>query len=188
MDLFSRIAGIYDKLIRGFALDTIKQFIQIKPDEFLVDLGGGTGRLCVELNRYANGCILIDRSFEMLQQAAKKSKDFLLVQGVGENLPFRKNSIPQMFANDTLHHIHYQSETLSNCYSVLKPQGRLIIREYDSENWRTKFLIFFEWSLRFGSTFLSPKQLEEICREIGFEVDWQRLSKSTYMLNAIKTI
>ena len=188
MDLFSRIAGIYDKIIKGFTLDTIKQFVQIIPNEILLDLGGGTGRLSVELNKCVNGCILIDRSFEMLEQALKKSKDFLIVQGVGENLPFKENSIPQIFANDTLHHIHFQNETLSDCYRVLKPQGRLIIREYDPEHWRTKFLLFFEWILLFGSTFLSPKKLEKICQKIGFSVDWKRLSKSTYMLNAVKAI
>ena len=73
MDLFSKIAGSYDKIIRGFALDTIREFIKLEPDKLLLDLGGGTGRVSTELNEHVNGCILLDRSFEMLQQAPKKS-------------------------------------------------------------------------------------------------------------------
>ncbi len=186
MDLFSRIAGKYDKLIRGFALETIKDSINIETDKLLLDLGGGTGRVSLELETLTNGIILLDRSFEMLKQASKKTNKLLIVQGVGENLPFRVDSIPQIFANDTLHHIHYQKETLENCHRVLNFKGRLTIREYDPEYWKTKFLIFFEWVLMFGSTFLSPRKLKEICAKIGFEVKWQRLSKSTYLLKAEK--
>ncbi|MCE7741057.1 MAG: methyltransferase domain-containing protein [Candidatus Heimdallarchaeota archaeon] len=186
MDLFSKIAGSYDKIIRGFALDTIREFIKLVPDKLLLDLGGGTGRVSTELDDHVNGCILLDRSFEMLQQASKKSRNLLIVQGVGENLPFKENSIPQIFANDTLHHVQFQNETLENCHCVMTPNGKMIIREYDPEYWKTKFLIFFEWVLLFRSTFLSPRRLEEMCQKIGFSVDWQRLSKSTYLLNANK--
>lgn len=187
MDLFSRIAGRYDKIIRGFAIETIRDSLTLFPDKLLLDLGGGTGRVSTELRNLVSECIVFDRSFEMLQQASKKSRNLLIVQGVGENLPFKDGSIPQIFANDTLHHVHFQQETLSRCYQAMREGGRMIIREYDPECWRTKFLIFFEWVLRFGSTFLSPKTLEEICSEIGFEVDWQRLTESTYLLNAIKS-
>ncbi len=187
MDLFSRIAGSYDKLIRGFALDSIKEFLKLEPDKLLLDLGGGTGRVSVAIDEQVNGCILLDRSFEMLQQASKKSRTLYLVQGVGENLPFKYGTIPQMFANDTLHHIRQQRETLSECYQALSYDGKMIIREYDPKYWKTKFLIFFEKVLLFGSTFLSPQQLEDICLNLGFSVDWQRLSKSTYLLNAKKS-
>ena len=109
-----------------------------------------------------------------------------IVQAVGENLPFKDGSIPQIFANDTLHHVQFQNETLENCYHAMSPNGNMMIREFDPEYWKTKFLIFLEWVLLFGSTFLSPRRLEEICQKIGFSVDWQRLSKSTYLLNARK--
>ena len=187
MDLFSRIAGRYDKIIRGFAIETIRDSLTLYPDKLLLDLGGGTGRVSTELQELVNECIVFDRSFEMLQQASKKSNNLLIVQGVGENLPFRDSSIPQIFANDTLHHVHFQQETLQRSFQALNKGGRITIREYDPEYWKTKFLIFFEWVLRFGSIFLSPKKLEKMCRKIGFEVEWQRLTESTYLLNAIKS-
>jgi ubiquinone/menaquinone biosynthesis C-methylase UbiE len=186
MDLFSKIAHNYDNIIRGFAIDTIKDSLILESDKLLLDLGGGTGRVSLELQKLTNEIVLLDRSFEMLQQASKKSNSLLLVQGVGEDLPFRTDAIPQIFANDTLHHIHYQQETLENCHRVLSQNGRMTIREYDPEYWKTKFLIFFEWVLRFGSIFQSPKNLEKMCKYLGFSVEWERLTKSTYILQAQK--
>jgi ubiquinone/menaquinone biosynthesis C-methylase UbiE len=186
MDLFSKIAGNYDKIIRGFALENIRDSLILFPDKLLLDLGGGTGRVSTELYELVNECVVFDRSFEMLQQASKKSRNLLIVQGVGENLPFKDGCIPQIFANDTLHHVHFQQETLLRCYQALNKGGRITIREYDPDRWRTKFLIFFEWVLRFGSIFLSPKKLEEMCRNIGFDVSWKRLTETTYMLSAVK--
>ena len=68
MDLFSRIAKNYDKIIRGFALDTIKDSLTLESDKLLLDLGGGTGRVSTELEKHANGIVLLDRSFEMLNR------------------------------------------------------------------------------------------------------------------------
>ena len=186
MDLFSRIADRYDKIIRSSAVEEFKSFINLKSEEILVDLGGGTGRVALVLEKMTNGCVLLDRSFEMLKQAKKKSNSLILVQGVGEALPFRKDTIPQIFANDTLHHILKQEETLAECYEVMMKSGYFTIREFDPKYWKTKFLIFFEKVLMFGSTFLSPQKLEDMCKEIGFSVNWQRLTKSTSMLEAMK--
>ena len=98
MDLFSRIAKSYDKIIPSFDLSTILGNITLIEDKPILDLGGGTGRVAVTFESHVNGCILIDRSFEMLSQAKKKSASLMLVQGVGETLPYRKDSISKIFA------------------------------------------------------------------------------------------
>ncbi len=186
MDLFSRIAGRYDSIIRSSAVNEFKKYLNLESDKILLDLGGGTGRVALVLEQMTNGCILLDRSFEMLQQARKKSNSLFFLQGVGESLPFRTGTVPQIFANDTLHHIQKQKETLDECYRVMGNKSRFSIREYDPEYWKTKFLIFFEKVLMFSSIFLPPWKLEEFCKNIGFAVVWQRLTKSTYLLEATK--
>ena len=186
MDLFSRIAKSYDKIIPSFDLSTILGNISLIEDKPILDLGGGTGRVAVAFESHVNGCILIDRSFEMLTQAKKKSASLMLVQGVGETLPFRKDSIHQIFANDTLHHIKMQNETIEQCSKILGLQGLLIIREFDPKHWKTFFIILFEKILLFGSKFLSPQSLEEMCKKYNLTVEWERLTKSTYLLTAKK--
>ncbi|MHA1202340.1 MAG: class I SAM-dependent methyltransferase [Candidatus Heimdallarchaeaceae archaeon] len=187
MDLFSRIAGRYDHIIRGFDLDNIIDDFTYSKEELLVDLGGGTGRVATLFLNYVNECLVLDRSFEMIKQAQNKSRNLLLVQGTGDSMPFRENTIKQIFVNDVLHHIRKQKETLQESHLVLKENGRLIIRDYDRKYIGNIFLFIFEKILRFGSVFFSPQELKDQCQEIGFLVNWKRLTKGTYLLSAEKT-
>ncbi|MHA1482816.1 MAG: class I SAM-dependent methyltransferase [Candidatus Heimdallarchaeaceae archaeon] len=186
MDLFSRIAGRYDQIIKGFDLQKIIDDFTYSKEELLVDLGGGTGRVATLFLDYVNECLILDRSFEMMKQAQNKSRNLILVQGSGDSMPFRENTIKQIFVNDVLHHIKNQNETLQECHLVLKEQGNLIIRDYDRKYIGNIFLFIFEKILRFGSVFFSPQELTDQCQEIGFSVNWKRLTKGTYLLSAEK--
>ena len=106
----------------------------------------------------------------------------LVLSGLGESLPFRKNSIKQIFANDTLHHIKKQKESIEECYKIMRSKGKLIIREFDKRRFRVKLLILFEKIIRFGSKFFSPKELQELCHEVGFSTEFVPLTKSTYLI------
>ncbi len=186
MDLFSRIAHKYDNIVGAFNFEEIGRSLPLEKEDLLLDFGGGTGRAAEHLEAVVNGCIVLDRSYEMLKQAAKKSIQSHLVQGLGESLPFRKNSIKQIFVNDTLHHIKKQRESIEECYKVLIPKGKLIIREFDRRKFRVKILIFFEKILRFGSKFFSPKELQGLCHEIGFNTKFVPLTKSKYLVVSMK--
>ncbi len=188
MDLFSRIARRYDHIIRGFDLEKIIDDFTYSREELLLDLGGGTGRVANLFLNYVNECLVLDRSFEMIKQAQNKSRNLLLVQGTGDSMPFRENTIKQIFVNDVLHHIRKQKETLQESYLVLKENGKLIIRDYDRKYIGNIFLFIFEKILRFGSVFFSPQELTDQCQEIGFSVNWKRLTKGTYLLSAEKSI
>lgn len=188
LDIFSRIAHKYDKIVGPFDFDKVKNYLQLEKDSLLLDLGGGTGRVSIFLTNHVNECIVFDRSFEMLQQARFKSREFLLVQGLSELLPFKTNSLKQIFLNDALHHIKMQKETLKACYSVLSPKGKLIIREFDRKYFWNIFMLLFEKIMRFGSKFFTPDELAELCKESGFRVNWKKPSKSTFILTAEKAI
>lgn len=188
MDLFSRIAGRYDHIIKGFDLQKIISYFTYSEEDLLVDLGGGTGRVATLFLDYVNECLILDRSFEMLEQAKNKSRNLILVQGSGDSMPFRENTIKQIFVNDVLHHIKNQKETLQESYLVLKEHGNLIIRDYDRKYIGNIFLFIFEKVLRFGSVFFSPQELADQCQEIGYSVSWKRLTKGTYLLSAEKSL
>lgn len=182
MDIFSQIAHRYDDIVGAFNFEEIGKFLPLEKENILLDFGGGTGRAAQHLEAVVNGCIVLDRSYEMLKQATKKSIQSHLIQGLGESLPFRENSIKQIFANDTLHHIKKQRESIEECYKVLIPKGKLIIREFDKRRFRVKLLILFEKIIRFGSKFFSPKELQNLCHEIGFKTEFVPLTKSTYLV------
>ncbi|MBY8994846.1 MAG: class I SAM-dependent methyltransferase [Candidatus Heimdallarchaeota archaeon] len=186
MNIFSKVAKKYDNFVGKFNLDEIIDYLPLDTANLLLDLGGGTGRVAEQLQDIVNECIVFDYSYEMLLQAKSKTDRFLLIQGSGENLPFREKSLQQIFLNDSFHHIKEQKETLEESYRVLKPGGKLIIREFDKSYFWNFILRFLEFIVGFGSTFYSPKKLGAICEEIGFKVSWEKPNKSTYILIAEK--
>lgn len=186
MDLFSKIAHIYDAIIKDFNFETIQNQLSLEKTETLIDLGGGTGRVGKSIIKHVRECLVFDRSFEMLQQAKIANKSLILVQGLAESQPFRNNCVKQVFANDVLHHIQKQKETLQESHRVIKNGGRLIIREYDRKYFWNFLLILMEKILLFKSKFLTPEELERMCNNINFTTKWMRLSKSTYLLTAEK--
>ncbi|NHJ33174.1 MAG: class I SAM-dependent methyltransferase, partial [Asgard group archaeon] len=131
MSIFTKVAKRYDKFVGKFNLDEILNYLPLDAANLLLDLGGGTGRAAEHLQDHVNECIVLDSAFEMLLQAKNKTDRFLNIQAVGEALPFRENSLKQIFLNDSLHHIKKPRETLEESYRVLKHGGKLIIREFD---------------------------------------------------------
>ena len=186
MDLFSRIAHFYDRIIKDFNFDTIRDHLILNDNELLLDLGGGTGRVSKSIIKHVNECVVLDRSFEMLQQAKLTSKSLMLVQGLAENQPFRPAFTEQVFVNDVLHHIRKQSKTLEETHRIMKDKGLMFIREYDRKYFWNFLLILMEKILLFRSIFLAPEELEEMCEIAGFSANWIRLSKATYLLTATK--
>ncbi|MCG3254143.1 MAG: methyltransferase domain-containing protein [Candidatus Heimdallarchaeota archaeon] len=186
MSIFSKMAHRYDKFVGKFNLDEIIEYLPLDSENLLLDLGGGTGRAAEQLQEHVNECIVLDPSYEMLSEAKKKTDRFLIVQAVGEALPFRENSLKQIFLNDSLHHIKKQKETLEESFRVLKPGGKLIIREFDKSYFWNIFLRFAEFIVGFGSKFHSPKKLAAMCEEIGFKTSWERPNRSTFILIAEK--
>lgn len=186
MSVFNLVARRYDKFVGPFDLQEIKEYLPLKPDALLLDLGGGTGRVAFQLSEYVNECFITDSSYQMLQQSQKNKHKLPLIQARGERAPFKSNSINQIFLNDSLHHIQKQQETLEECYRILAPKGELIIREFDKKYFWNIFLIIGEAFLRLKSTFVSPKQLSEMCEIIGFTTNWIRPTKRTFILIATK--
>ncbi len=180
-DTFSKLAHRYDDFVGSFDYEKIRKYLPVLHDEPILDLGGGTGRVGIHFVKEANGCIILDLSFKMLNEARKRSQRFMLVQGLSQTLPFREQSLKQIFINDSLHHIRDQIGTIRDCYTVLKPEGKVIIREFNRKYFWNLFLILFEKMVRFGSKFLSPKELTTMCEEQNLSVSIHKPSKGTFI-------
>lgn len=180
-DTFSKIAHRYDDFVGSFNYEKIREFLPILPEEPILDLGGGTGRVAVHLLNETSGCIILDVSFNMLKEAEKRSHKFMLVQGLSQALPFREQSLKQIFINDSLHHIRDQVGTLKETSIALAPDGKVIIREFNPKYFWNIFLILFEKIVRFGSKFLTPEELTIMCEEQSLKVSIEKPTKGTYI-------
>jgi demethylmenaquinone methyltransferase/2-methoxy-6-polyprenyl-1,4-benzoquinol methylase len=186
MSLFNKVAHRYDAIVGPFSLDKIIEHLPLNANGLLLDLGGGTGRVAEKLVNLVNECFVLDLSYEMLNQAKNKSNGFSLIQATSAQVPFRTKSLNQIFLNDSLHHIREQQETINECYRLLKPNGQLIIREFDKSNFINIFLRIGEALLMFRSKFLSPKELASMCEQAGFKTSWIKPDKRTFILIAKK--
>jgi len=184
--LFNRIAHRYDDFVGSFDLDQILKHLPLNEKTLFLDLGGGTGRVSYHLLPFVSECMIADLSFEMLEQAKKKTNEFLLLQATADNLPIKSNSIETIFLNDSLHHIRNQKETIAECYRILEKGGALYIREFNRRYFWNLFLIIGEALLCFRSKFYTPKELQKDCEDVGFEVSIITNRKGTFLLKASK--
>lgn len=114
----------------------ILDFINIKPDEIVLDVGCGTGKLAIEASRSqsAAGKITgIDPSGNMIALAKQKAQeagvevDFRL--GVMENMEFPDNTFDLIVSTLQVHHLpdDLKITGIKEVYRVLKPGGRFVI-------------------------------------------------------------
>src|SRR5512139_1854614 len=90
-DHFGFLAPFYDKLIQPKDPQEIREFGHLPTTGWLLDAGGGTGRIAQALRGQAGMIVVADLSYQMLAQA--RSKDGLrLACGHSECLPFPRTS------------------------------------------------------------------------------------------------
>ncbi len=86
-----------------------------------LEIGVGTGRFAKSLGiKYG-----VDPSFNMLKVA--KERGIMVVQGVGESLPFKGESFDSVFLIVTICFVKKPEEVLREAYRVLKKGGALYL-------------------------------------------------------------
>ena len=129
-------AGIYELCKKDYP--PILEELEKEPFETLLDCGCGTGPMLSLLaeqypeRRYTG----IDMSPEMIAIACSKGLqgvEFIL--GDCENLPFADNSFDAVICSQSFHHYPQPQSFFSGVYRVLRPNGRLILRDMTGPDW-----------------------------------------------------
>lgn len=177
----SRRSKIYFFL--RFLVIPFEEIDKILPKKgLIIDLGCGNGPLTSYLalsskNRLVKGW---DIDEKRMQESVKISKTI-------KNLKFEKknpiaNAIPKVdavLASDFLHHISYSSQekVLEKIYQVLKPQGVLLIKEVDKEDFPKYFGSFIFDHLFYPKDtiyFRSKKDWTTLLEGYGFKVSTKK--------------
>jgi ubiquinone/menaquinone biosynthesis C-methylase UbiE len=162
-DHFGLIAPFYDYFLgRKFPYHPAR-LLKLPSKGFLLDAGGGTGRVSVHFNTLAGKVVVSDLSFPMLFQASRK-RGIIPVQSHTEQLPFGNESFDRILVVDALHHFCDQRQAVRELIRVLKPGGRMVIEEPDINLFPVKIVALLENLFRMQSLFLSSS---EICRMIS---------------------
>jgi ubiquinone/menaquinone biosynthesis C-methylase UbiE len=73
IDHFDALAPLYDRLIGPPDLARLRALLDLPTTGWVLDAGGGTGRIAAQLRSLAGNLLLLDRSQPMLRQAQARA-------------------------------------------------------------------------------------------------------------------
>ncbi len=138
---FNAIAEDWDDLSRDIlgSFDLPAQIAARMPEGGVAaDLGCGTGHVLETMLPKAKELIGVDGSARMLELArrrlADKSKAVSLRIGDLEHLPLRDGEADFIAINMVLHHLSSPEAALQEVRRVLKPDGKLVVTDFDKHD------------------------------------------------------
>lgn len=120
-------ANLYNKqhhFVSDYGADVL-QWLAPKADEYILDVGCGTGQLAAKIAE--SGAIILgtDASTEMIENAKKTYAELTFEVVDGTKLPYIEK-FDAIFSNATFHWIENQTALVEGLFKSLKPGGRLI--------------------------------------------------------------
>ena len=165
LDHFDLLAPFYDLVMRYSNAGTMASRAALPIDGYLLDAGGGTGRVAEPLRGLAGHIVVADLSMGMLREAGAKGLQAACAPT--ERLPFPDAAFDRVIMVDALHHVCDQGGTARELWRVLRPDGRIVIVEPDIRRFVVKIIAFFEKLALMRSHFLSAAQILNLFSAFG---------------------
>jgi ubiquinone/menaquinone biosynthesis C-methylase UbiE len=147
-------AGIVDLLENMISLGRLRRILDstlnaaaLRPNDRLLDVGCGTGRLAIKatsalgaggtLAVHATGIDATPGMIELARNNARRAKSPARFQiGVGESLSFDDGTMDAVISSYFFHHLpsDVKRQALREMWRVLAPGGRLVITDYGRPN------------------------------------------------------
>lgn len=157
-DHFGVIAPVYDWLFRPRDPARLAELAELPGSGYLLDVGGGTGRVAYSLKAWSESIVVADLSFRMLRSAANKG-GLTAVCTPAEKLPFKDGSFDRIIMVDALHHVCDQAKAAQEMWRLLRVGGKIVIEEPDIRSLAVIILALVEKALLMRSHFLSPPRI-----------------------------
>jgi len=158
---FNWLANIYDRFARPPMPEGYSLWLDLPVQGWLLDVGGGTGRISQVLKDKVENIIVGDEVAGMVRVAISKP-GLKVIQLMGEALPFSAQSIDRVMMVDALHHVGSHRATIRELWRVLKPGGRILIVEPDIRTFPVKMIALVEKLTGMRSHFLPVNRIVEL--------------------------
>ncbi len=159
------------------------QFLNPKPDEFILDLGCGSGQLANEISKCGANVIGIDSSKEMISEAQTKYPNLKFLVKDAANFQLNK-PFDAIFSNAVLHWVADSENAIISMNKNLKFGGRLVIEFGGKGNVKTIIESIKKTLLERGYIknsniknwyFPSISKYTSLLEKNGFEVEYAHL-------------
>ncbi len=168
LDHFGFFAPFYDRVIGPPDPARLQGLLRLPVAGRLLDAGGGTGRVSMQLRPLVEELFISDLSLKMLQRAQSKGLGYPAAAHV-EYLPYPDESFERVLVVDALHHFCDQQESVAELARVLKPGGRLVIEEPDLRRLSVKMVAVAEKVALMRSHFFYPSEIQAMVADQGLE-------------------
>lgn len=170
--LFDKISDHYDLLNTVFSLGIDKLWRKeladtVSDENLILDIATGTAEVAIEISKKKKTADIvgIDPSEDMLKigyQKTKSNNNISLIQGFGENLPFKDNSFDAVTIAFGIRNMIDYTQTLKEMKRVLKSDGKVAILEFSIPNnpvFKVPYMIYFKYIMpSISSVFGSKKE------------------------------
>ncbi|MFV9505344.1 MAG: class I SAM-dependent methyltransferase [Oscillochloridaceae bacterium umkhey_bin13] len=160
LDHFDLLAPLYDRVIGPPDPAHLRELLGLPTAGRLLDAGGGTGRVTAQLCGLAREIVLLDHSLPMLRQA--QAKGLATLKGDVARMPFPDACFDRVVVVDALHHFVDASAAIADLLRVLKPGGRLVIEEPDTQHRIVRLLALAERLALMDSHFFAAAAIREM--------------------------
>jgi demethylmenaquinone methyltransferase/2-methoxy-6-polyprenyl-1,4-benzoquinol methylase len=158
---FDLLAPIYDRVIHSQPPEKLASLVGFPTDGWLLDAGGGTGRISQFFTGKVETVVIADLSISMLRQAKSKG-GLLTVCSATELLPFPDSTFNRIIVVDAFHHLIDQRTAIRELWRVLERGGRMIIEEPDIRKIPVKLVAVAEKLLLMRSHFMPADRVAKI--------------------------
>lgn len=165
---FNLIARFYDEAAQFTLDETLLDALDLPAEGWLLDAGGGTGRVAAALRGHVGGVVVADISPGMMKYA--RAKNLACVHAPAEGLPFASGTFARIFMLDAFHHVHSQEQTAGELFRVLRPGGILLVIEPDIRKFAVKLIALGEKLLLMRSRILDGARIAGLFSAAGGEV------------------
>jgi ubiquinone/menaquinone biosynthesis C-methylase UbiE len=164
------------------------QYIDIKPNDVLLDVGGNTGKIT---EVYAKGCkeiVVLEPKHAVVEYGSRYRPHIKFVEGEVENIPLSDEYFDKVVASASFHHFPNQDRGLEEMKRILKSNGKMTMLEIDPTTGTGKRLKVCESILHTGAKFCEPFQLRNKVEDHGMKILSVKSTSLGYFLTAMKGI
>ncbi len=165
-------AGEYDKkekYLNSFEQNKLLPLLGEIKDKNILDVGAGTGRIAVALQKAGAQVTASDVSDEMLKILKNKNKNISTVVGDAESLIFPDNTFDLVIATFLIVHLKDPRAFFDEAYRVLKNGGKLVVTNINQKSApevKTK-----QGTIKITSFYHRPGKIIEDLENLAFKIE-----------------